>query len=118
MLDFSQIEQNLISEIKLSSIEAKIFLLITTKGKMNVEKIAKELNLTIDDALRISTKLMDLGAFIDISKAEFEAMHPRFTVVNMYRRMCERENSVFKRNKIVDNIGVLLERPYDAARTK
>jgi hypothetical protein len=61
---------------------------------------------------------MELGAFIDISKTEFEAMHPRFTIVNMYRRMCERENIEFKRNKIVDNIGVILERYYDAARTK
>lgn len=118
MLDFSQIEQNLISEIKLSSIEAKTFLLITTKGKMTTERIAKELNLAVEEALRISQKLMDLGALIDISKTEFEAMHPRFTVVNMYRRMCERENIKFKRNKIVDSIGVLLERPYDAARTK
>jgi len=118
MLDFSQIEQNLVSEIKLTSIEAKIFLLITTKGKMSTEQIAKELNISTDAALRISKKLLDLGALIDISKTEFEAMHPRFTVVNMYRRMCERENIEFKRNKIVDSIGVVLERPYDAARTK
>ena len=33
---------------------------------------------------------MGLGAFIDISETEFEAMHPRFTAVNMYRKMCER----------------------------
>ena len=117
-MDFSQIEQDLISEIKLSSLEAKVFLLITTKGKMTVEKIAKELDLSYDDSLSISNKLMELGAFIDISKTEFEAMHPRFTIVNMYRRMCERENIDFTRNKIVDNIGVVLERPYDAARTK
>jgi hypothetical protein len=32
--------------------------------------------------------------------------------------MCERENIEFKRNKIVDNIGVILEKPYDDARTK
>jgi hypothetical protein len=45
-------------------------------------------------------------------------MHPRFTAVNMYRKMCEREHIEFKRNKIVDNIGVVLEQPYDDARTK
>ena len=61
---------------------------------------------------------MAKGAFIDFSETEFEAMHPRFTAVNMYRRMCERENIEFKRNKIVDNIGVILEKPYDDARTK
>jgi hypothetical protein len=32
--------------------------------------------------------------------------------------LCERENIEFKRNKIVDSIGVLLESPYDDARTK
>ncbi len=117
-MDFSQIEHDLISEIKLSSLEAKVFLHVTTKGKTTVEKIAKDLNLSYDDSLIILKKLMELGAFIDISKIEFEAMHPRFTIVNMYRRMCERENIEFKRNKIVDNIGVILERPYDAARTK
>ncbi len=31
---------------------------------------------------------MTLGAFIDISETEFEAMHPRFTAVNMYRKVC------------------------------
>ncbi len=117
-MDSSQIEQNLVSEIKLSSIEAKVFLLITTQGKMSAEKIGNKLNISTDEALRISKKLIDLGALIDISKTEFEAMHPRFTIVNMYRRMCERENIEFRRNKIVDSIGVLLERPYDAARTK
>ena len=45
-------------------------------------------------------------------------MHPRFTAVNMYRKMCEREHIEFKRNKIVDNIGVILEQAYDDARTK
>jgi hypothetical protein len=45
-------------------------------------------------------------------------MHPRFTAVNMYRKMCEREHIEFKRNKIVDSIGVILEQAYDDARTK
>jgi len=38
--------------------------------------------------------------------------------VNMYRKMCEREKVEFKRNVTVDNIGIVLERPYDDARTK
>ena len=52
-----------------------------------------------------------------ISKDEFESMHPRFSAVNMYRRMCERENIEFKMNLTVDNIGIALEKPYDDART-
>ena len=38
--------------------------------------------------------------------------------VNMYRKMCERENIDFKKNSIVDNLGVALEDPYDDVRTK
>jgi predicted transcriptional regulator len=117
-MDFSQIEKDLISEIKLNSIQAKVFLLVTTEGKMTPKKISEKLSISENEALQTAKKLMEFGAFIDISKTEFEAMHPRFTSVNMYRKMCERENIEFKRNKIVDNIGVVLEEPYDDARTK
>lgn len=118
MIDLSKIEKDLISEIKLDPIQAKVFLLVTCYGKMTPEKISQKLNISYDEALRSSKELMALGAFIDITETEFEAMHPRFTSVNMYRRLCERENLEFKRNKIVDTIGVLLERFYDDARTK
>ena len=94
--DFSQIEGLLVSEIRLSSIQARIFLLIVVHGKMNVENIAKKLEISTDDALANSKKLMELGAFIDMPDNEFEAMHPRFTAVNMYRKMCEREQIEFK----------------------
>ena len=85
---------------------------------MSYTTIAEKLKISLDDAQKTAKDLMALGAFIDLSETEFEAMHPRFTAVNMYRRMCERENIEFKRNKIVDNIGVILEQPYDDARTK
>ena len=118
MMNFLQIEKDLISEIKLNSIQAKVFLLVTTEGKMTPKKISEKLGISEDESLQTAKNLMEFGAFIDISKTEFEAMHPRFTSVNMYRKMCERENIEFKRNKIVDNIGVVLEEPYDDARTK
>jgi hypothetical protein len=117
-VELSRLEKDLTSELKLSPIQAKVFLLITCFGKMSAHTIAEKLKISHDDALRIAKDLMALGAFIDISETEFEAMHPRFTAVNMYRKLCERENMEFKRNKIVDNIGVLLEKPYDDARTK
>ena len=117
-MSFSGIENDLVSEIHLEPIQAKIYLLVTYYGKMSSETIADKLKISVDDAKKASKDLMALGAFIDISETEFEAMHPRFTAVNMYRKMCERENIEFKRNKIVDNIGVILEKPYDDARTK
>ncbi len=118
MLDLAQIERNLISEIKLTDIQAKIFLLVVTEGKMAAMQISEKLNITLTQASVGSKNLMDLGAFIDMPDEEFEAMHPRFTAVNMYRKMCTREKIEFKKNLIVDNIGVILEKPYDDARTK
>ena len=118
MLNYSQIEKILISEIKLTDIQAKIFLLVVTKCKMSSKQISENLKISTSDALDNSKNLMDLGAFIDMPNDEFEAMHPRFTAVNMYRKMCEREKIEFKKNLTVDNIGISLEKPYDDARTK
>lgn len=98
--------------------QAKIFLLVTTRGKMTDEQIAADLEIGREEALSGARTLIELGGFIDLSDTEFEAMHPRFTAVNMYRKMCMRENIPFKKNLIVDNIGVVLERHYDSARTR
>ena len=117
-MDYEKIKNDLISEIRLTQNQADTFLLVTLKGKMEVTQIAKSLDLSTADALETSQKLVDLGGFIDMSETEFEAMHPRFTAVNMYRKMCEREKIDFKKNTIVDNLGVVLEEPYDDARTK
>ena len=85
---------------------------------MNTSKISNDLEISLDDAIQNSKKLVELGGFIDMPNDEFEAMHPRFTAVNTYRKMCEREQKEFKKNLNVDNIGVALETSYDDARTK
>lgn len=117
-MDYSEIETNLTNEIKLSKEEARVFLIVTTKGKMSSNEISNQLNLPLSDTKQAIEQLIKLGGFIELRYDLFEAMHPRFTAVNMYRRICERNNMEFKRNKIVDNIGVVLEKPYDDARTK
>ena len=117
-MNYEKIKNDLISEIRLTQSQAEVFLLVTLEGKMPASQISKSLKISVDDALEISQKLVELGGFIDMPETEFEAMHPRFTAVNMYRRMCERENIDFKKNLIVDNIGIALEEPYDDVRTK
>ena len=114
----ARIKNDLISEVRLTKSQAAVFLLVTLEGKMEVDQIAKILEISAFDALETSQELVKLGGFIDMSKTEYEAMHPRFTAVNMYRRMCERENIDFKKNLVVDNIGIALEDVYDDARTK
>ena len=117
-MDLSQITKTLVSEIKLTEIQAKIFLHIVLHGRMNKSQISNDLDISIDDVIQNSKKLVELGGFIDMPNDEFEAMHPRFTAVNMYRKMCEREQKEFKKNLEIDNIGVALEVSYDDARTK
>ncbi len=117
-MDLEQVEKELISEIQLTDIQAKVFLLLVTKGKMTYQKISEMLKITNDEALAAAKDLVGSGGFIEMSETEFETMHPRFTAVNMYRRMCERNNKKFSRNITVDNIGIALEKPYEDARTK
>ena len=117
-MNYEKIKNDLISEVRLTKDQAEVFLLVTLNGKMPVSQISESLAISADDALEISQKLIELGGFIDMPETEFEAMHPRFTAVNMYRKMCERENIDFKKNVIVDNIGIALEEPYDDVRTK
>ena len=117
-MNYEIIKDDLISEVRLTKNQAEVFLLVVLKGKMSANQIAKSLEITAENALETSQKLVDLGGFIDMPETEFEAMHPRFTAVNMYRKMCERENNDFKKNSIVDNLGIALEEPYDDARTK
>ena len=117
-MNYEKIKKDLMSEIKLGENQARVFLLVVMKGKMPVSRIAKLSDMTVDEAKETSQKLVELGGFIDMPQTEYEAMHPRFTAVNMYRRMCERENIDFKKNVVVDNIGIALEGPYDDVRTK
>ena len=117
-MNYEKIKNELISEVRLTKNQAEVFLLVTLNGKMSVSQISESLGIFANDALETSQKLIELGGFIDMPETEFEAMHPRFTAVNMYRKMCERENIDFKKNSIVDNIGIALEESYDDVRTK
>lgn len=117
-VSLNTVEDKLVSEVRLSPLQAKVFVLVVKNGKMTPESIASSLQISNDEASETAKELIELGGFIDISKTEFEAMHPRFAVVNMYRRMCQRENIQFKKNLLVDNIAIILEMPYDDARTK
>jgi predicted transcriptional regulator len=117
-VNIDTVEENIVSELRLSPIQAKVYVLVVKKGKMTAGAIAQHLNISEDEAGQAATSLIQNGGFIDITKTEFESMHPRFAIVNMYRRMCERENIPFKKNLLVDNISIILEKPYDDARTK
>lgn len=117
-VNLNNVEEKIVSELRLSPIQTKVFILVVKNGKMSAKTIAKKLEISESIALETAQSLVDVGGFIDITVTEFESTHPRFAVVNMYKRMCQRENIPFKKNILVDNISILLEKPYDDARTK
>ncbi len=118
-VNLSNVDQAIISELKISSDEAQVFIIIVKKGRMDPEKISGALGWADEQrALIAARSLVARGMVIDITKTEFESLHPRFAITNRYRRRCEEDGIPFKKNLKVDNIGILLERPYDDARTK
>ncbi len=109
----------MISELKISENEAKVFVAIVKNGKMDAATISRILGWNDEErALRTAKSLMARGMIIDITKTEFESLHPRYAITNRYRRRCAEDGIPFKKNLLVDNMGIVLEKPYEDARTK
>lgn len=104
------------SELKISKEEAKLFILIIYNGRMDTRKIAQMLDWSVNKADEMAKLLISRGMIIDITKTEYESLHPRFAVANRYRRRCQEDNIPFTKNLKVDKIGCILERPYNDAR--
>ncbi len=118
-VNLSNVEQVIVSELKISEDEAKVFLVVVKKGKLDAAKISSALGWNDEQrALSTAKSLVGRGMVIEISATEFESLHPRFAIANRYRRRCEEDGIQFKKNLKVDNIGILLEKPYEDARTK
>ncbi len=117
-MDADTVEAGLCGEVGLLPTQAKAFVLITVHGKKTAGQVAARLKIPDAEAGDLLRFLADAGALIELGGGVFEAMHPRFTIVNMYRRMCERRGEKPGRNRTVDSMGAALERQYDDARTK
>jgi sugar-specific transcriptional regulator TrmB len=118
-VNLSNVEQAIVSELKINDEEAKVFLAIVKKGKMDPAKLSNMLDWNDEQrALAVAKSLVGRGMVIEITKTEFESLHPRFAITNRYRRRCEEDGIPFKKNLKVDNIGIVLEKPYEDARTK
>jgi sugar-specific transcriptional regulator TrmB len=115
----SNIEQVMISELKISEDEAKVYIAIVKKGKMDPAKISSALGWSDEQrALAVAKSLINRGMVIEITNTEFESLHPRFAITNRYRRRCDEDHMPFKKNLKIDNLGLVLEKPYEDARTK
>ena len=117
-VNLSNVEEAIVSELRISTDEAKAFIAIVKKGKMDAAKISGALGWGDEQRAQSAGKsLVGRGMAIEITATEFESLHPRFAITNRYRRRCEEDGIPFKKNLRVDNIGILLEKPYEDART-
>ncbi|MEO9294814.1 MAG: helix-turn-helix domain-containing protein [Nitrososphaera sp.] len=114
----ANVEQAMVEELKISADEARAYVAIVRTGKMDAARIAKTLSWDEQRAQGAAKSLVERGMVIEITQTEYESLHPRFAVTNRYRRRCNEDGIPFKKNLRVDNIGILLEKPYDDARTK
>lgn len=117
MVFVHEAEDVMVSELKISREEAKVYMLLLNKGKMPKARIADELKMEEKSLEKSITGLVEKGACIELG-SEYEALNPRFAITNMYRMMCYANNIEVKRNVIVDQLATILEKPYEDARTK
>jgi predicted transcriptional regulator len=105
----NQLKKNLIDELELCEEEAEIFLALIKEEKTSSENFKKLFNHKTEEWVKNCKKLEQKGMIIEINKNEFQALHPRFAIVNRYRRLCEEKNIQFKKNIKIDNMGIMLE---------
>jgi predicted transcriptional regulator len=106
------------NELQFSDLEIKIFLLIISKGRMELQTISLELNLDRSNCQEIIESLINKNMVIEYSSNLFETFHPRFAIINRYKRLCLEKDIPWKKNSVIDNLAIMLEQPFDAARTK
>ena len=103
----------LTGHLRLSELDARAFLDVTAAGPSGPSEAAARLGVGEGRALESLRRLEELGGVIEVSGA-YRAMHPRFSVVNMYRRACEASGAKFGRNDEVDALGAALEDAYES----
>lgn len=106
------------NELHLSDLEIKIFLLIISQGRLKQQQISLELNLDKSNCREIIESLINKNMIIEYSNNLFECFHPRFAIINRYKRLCFEKDIPWKKNPVIDNLAIVLEQSFDAARTK
>jgi predicted transcriptional regulator len=109
----NQLKKNLIDDLELCEKEAEIFLILIKEEKTSSENFKNLFKGITEEVIKNCKKLEQKGMIIEINKNEFQVLHPRFAIVNRYRRLCEEKNIQFKKNIKIDNIGIMLERYQD-----
>ncbi len=106
---FDLIKNDLIDELELSEEEATVFISLIKFEKTSSINFKSLFDDKPEQWKKICKELEQKGMIIEINKDVFQNLHPRFAIVNRYRRLCKEKNIVFKKNIKIDNIGILLE---------
>ena len=91
-------------DLELCKEEAEIFLALIEEGKTSSEDFKKKLDCTPEEMVENCKRLEQKGMVIEINKNEFQVLHPRFAIVNRYRRICAEKNVQFKKNIKIDGV--------------
>lgn len=111
------IKEALISKINLTDTEAQIFLFLIVNGESTVASISAELKLTYEESEQALHDMLENGLILELS-GKFQTFHPKFSIINAYRRYCQKMGIEFKKNLQIDSLASALERMQESARTK
>ena len=113
MNQINQLKKNIVNDLELSEEEAEIFLALVKEEKTSSANFKKHFGCNAEKMIENCKKLEQKGMIIELNENEFQALHPRFAIVNRYRRLCAEKNLQFKKNIKIDNIGIMLENYQD-----
>lgn len=118
MHDFTNLRNLLMKQLELSEIETDLFLSLIRVEKLSVHNLQHITSVPLENARYNAKKLEQKGMVIEINENEFRALHPRFAIVNRYRRICEERGIPFKKNLEVDRLGIMLENYQEIKKDK
>lgn len=95
--------------------EVEVFLALLKIEKSTSKEIENFTNKSKEEIIEIAKRLESKGMIIEVNRNEFRALHPRFAVVNRYRKLCASKNIEFKKNLKIDQLAVIIEKYQDSA---
>ncbi len=101
-------------ELMMEEPEVEVFLALLKVEKSTSMEIINFTNKSSTEIVEISKRLESKGMVIEVNKNEFRALHPRFAIVNRYRKICIFNNVEFKKNLKIDQLAVLIEKYQDS----
>lgn len=109
---------NIISELDITQLEAKIFLYLLKNGQSELQEIARLLDKPLVEIEATCHDLVKKGMIIELTLNTFQSVHPRFAAVNAYRLKCLKTGHFFKKNPNIDSLGIALEKFAMSEKTK